>query len=60
MRNFQEQIIGLLDWVYLAMFMVWTVGVTGTLVGTQFAAPERQGVVEIYSLVSTADAQTGV
>lgn len=60
MRNFKEQIIGLLDWVYLGMFMVWTVGVTGTLVSTQFAAPERQGVVEIYSLVSTADAQTGV
>ncbi|MGH8189049.1 MAG: hypothetical protein ACREUC_21000 [Steroidobacteraceae bacterium] len=61
MYSFKEQIIGLLDWVYLAMFMVWTVGITGTLVGTQFAAaPERQGVVEIYSLVPATDAQTGV
>jgi hypothetical protein len=60
MRNFKEQIIGLLDWVYLGMFMAWTVGVTGTLVSTQFAAPERQGVVEIYSMVSTNDSQAGV
>jgi hypothetical protein len=36
MRNFKEQIIGLLDYVYLGMFMLWTVGVTGTLLGTQF------------------------
>jgi hypothetical protein len=60
MRSFKEQIIGLLDWVYLGMFMVWTVAITGTLAATQFAAPERQGVVEIYSLVPTADAQSGV
>jgi hypothetical protein len=59
MNSFKEQIIGLLDWVYLGMFMVWTVGITGTLVSTQFAAPERQGIVEIYSLVPTADTQAG-
>jgi hypothetical protein len=59
MRSFKEQVIGLLDWVYLGMFMVWTVAITATLVGTQFAAPERQGVVEIYSLVPAADVQAG-
>jgi hypothetical protein len=54
--NFKEQLNGVLEPLFLAMFLAWTVGTTVALLIPE-GSRERQGVVEIYSLT---DANTGV
>lgn len=54
--NLKEQLNGVLDPLFLAMFLAWTVGTTVALLIPE-RGHERQGVVEIYSLT---DPNTGV
>ena len=54
----KEQINRVLEALFLAMFMVWTVGVTIELV-TPRGARDHHGVVEIYSLSAVAGANSG-
>lgn len=54
--TFKEQFTGVLESLFLAMFMAWTVGATFALLVPEDGR-ERQGVVEIYSLT---DVNTGV
>ena len=54
--NRHEQIHRALESLFLAMFMVWTVGITIVLLNPQ-GTRDRQGVVEVYSLT---DANAGV
>lgn len=50
--NLKEQFNAVLESLFLAMFMVWTVGTTIALLIPE-GGRERQGVVEIYALTDT-------
>ena len=53
--NFRDQFVSTFESIFLAMIMVWSVGIAVALVNPDVSAPP-QGSVEIYSLVA-ADTQ---
>jgi hypothetical protein len=56
--SLKEKFNRTLESLFLAMFMVWTVGITIALLNPQ-TGREHHGVVEIYSLTTVANANTG-
>jgi hypothetical protein len=55
----KEHVNHALESLFLAMFMVWTIGITVALLYPQ-SDREHRGVVEVYSLAAVADANAGV
>ena len=56
--NFKERLNRALESLFLAMFMVWSVGIAVALLSPP-AAGHRGGVVEVYSLTPVANSNAG-
>jgi hypothetical protein len=56
--NFKERVNRALESLFLAMFMVWSVGIAVALLNPPTAG-HRSGVVEVYSLTPVADSNAG-